>query len=224
MGITTKLHYHTGPQKLRDILSQLQHPFSTHEHQRHARHKFQLDNTLPRSAPGCLWQAFPYCIPRTWDSLPCAILLDRPHPKGLQKFNTMLHSYLQTSNWLWPTDFPDWIPFALTVIARSLPAKFPCPRCDRKIPSCCIHLIPSTDFSTSSLPYLQIRMVDTDLETLGSSEFSIPHERSYSVASTAHCASSYIRNIRKIENQAGVSPTPGKLHLSTELVKWPLSM
>ena len=107
-----KLQYLTGPQQLRDMLPSCNTPSQPTNttpttHQAHTRHTFQLDNTLPRSALDYLQQAFPFCILLTWNSLPCAILPDRPHPKGLQKFKTMLSRNLQTSKWLWSTDFSD---------------------------------------------------------------------------------------------------------------------
>ena len=102
-----KLQYLTGPQQLRDMLPTATPHLNPQTRQQHTRHTFELDNTLPRSALDYLLRAFPFCILSTWSNLPCAVLHDRLHPKGLQKFKTMLSRNLLTSNWLWLTDFSD---------------------------------------------------------------------------------------------------------------------
>ena len=121
----------------------------------------------------------PYCILGTWNSLPC----------GFQKYKTMLSRYLH----LKPRTGSGRRTFQTESPLPSLSPQYPPPPCCIPLPSQLpqdpLLLHPSTDFSTSPLPYLQIRMADIDLETLGSSEFSTctPHQHSCSVASTPHC-------------------------------------
>ena len=223
-----KLHFHTGPQQLRDMLPQLQHPISTHGYDTNNTPGTYFNSTTPCLAlhqitcsglsrfaswrPGttCL---VPYFLtgrtPRALGSLrPCCLAASKPRT-GSDRRTFQTESPLPS---LSPQD---------PLLLHSL-----CPHSSRKIPSC-------TDFGTSPFPYLQMRMADIDLETFGSSEFSIPHQHSYSVASTPHCCFvftsfsvgvllcvyNFFLNL-KLQLQSVCSPGTGSesLHLAVHLI------